>query len=103
VCEYANEQFRVFLGVQGMCYSAAYFSLLTPDRQVLSKRYRSADRAISDTLSDRYGVTGSGQTIIRELRTLGVWNKCMRRHALLYANSVEAGLFKPHRGFKMPT
>ncbi len=103
VCEYINEQFRVFLGVQGMCHSAAYFCLLAPDRQVLSKSYRSADRAISDTLSDRYGVAGSGQIIIRELRTLGVWNKCVRRYARLYRNAIEAGLFKPRPGLKMPT
>ncbi len=102
VCEYINERFRVFLGVQGMCYRAAYFSLLDPDRQVLSTSYRTANRAISHTLSMRYEVTGASQDLAGQLRALGVWNKCVRRHARLYRNSVEAGLFKLPHGFKMP-
>jgi hypothetical protein len=102
VCEYINEHFRVFLGVQGMCYSAAYFCLLNPDRQVLSTSYRTANRAVGHTLSTRYQVTGASQILVSQLQALGVWNKCVRRHARLYRNSVEAGLFKPPHGFKMP-
>ena len=102
VCEYINEQFRGLLGVQGMCYSAAYFCLLDPDRQVLSTSYRKANRAISHTLSTRYQITGASQILVGQLRALGVWNKCVRRHAHLYRNSVEAGLFRPPHGFKMP-
>jgi hypothetical protein len=102
VCEYINEHFRVFLEVQGMCYSAAYFCLLNPDRQILSTSYRKANRAIGHTLSTRYQVTGASQILVSELQALGVWNKCVRRHARLYRNSVEAGLFKPPHGFKMP-
>jgi hypothetical protein len=102
VCEYTSEQFRVFLGVQGMCYSAAYFCLLNPDRQVLPTSYRNANRAISHTLSSRYQVTGASRILVQQLQALGVWTKCLRRHARLYRNSVEAGLFKPPHGFKMP-
>jgi hypothetical protein len=102
VCEYINEQFRAFLGIQGMCYSAAYFCLLNPDRQVLSTSYRYADRAIGHTLSARYEMTGASKTIVSQLQSLGVWKKCLKRHASLYRNSVEAGLFKLPHGFKMP-
>ena len=102
VCEYTNEHFRTFLGVQGMCYSAAYFCLLNPDRQVLSTSYRSANRAISHTLSTRYQVIGPSQMLVAQLQALGVWNKCVKRHTRLYRNSVESGLFKLPQGFKMP-
>jgi len=101
-CEYINEQFRGFLGIQGMCYSAAYFCLLNPDRQVLSTSYRNANRAIGHTLSSRYRVTGASQILVPQLEGLGVWRKCLRRHARLYRSSVEAGLFRPPHGFKMP-
>jgi hypothetical protein len=102
VCEYINEQFRVLLGIQGMCYSAAYFCLLNPDRQVLYTSYRNANRAIGHTLSTRYQATGASQILVSQLQALGVWNKCLRRHARLYRNSIEAGLFKLPQGFKMP-
>lgn len=101
-CEYINEQFRVFLGVKGMCYGAAYFCLLNPELQVLSTSYRKANRAICHTLSTRYKVIGPGPTLVQQLQALNVWNKCVRRHARLYRNSVDAGLFKPPHGFKMP-
>jgi hypothetical protein len=102
VCEYINEHFRVFLGVRGMCYSAAYFCLLNPDRQVLSTSYRQASRAIGHTLSNRYHVTGASQSLASQLQTLGLWKECVGRHARLYRNSVEAGLFKSPHGFKLP-
>ena len=102
VREYINEQFRVLLGIQGMCYSAAYFCLLNPDRQVLYTSYRNANRAIGHTLSTRYQATGASQILVPQLQALGVWNKCLRRHARLYRNSIEAGLFKLPQGFKMP-
>jgi hypothetical protein len=101
-CEYINEQFRLFLGVEGMCYSAAYFCLLDPDRQVLPTSYRYANRAIGHTLSARYHVTGAGPILIQRLQALGVWKKCLKRHAHLYRNSVNAGLFKLPHGFNMP-
>jgi hypothetical protein len=92
-----------FLAFRLCAIAPAYlFCLLNPDRQVLYTSYRNANRAIGHTLSSRYQSTGARQILVPQLQALGVWNKYLKRHARLYRNSVEAGLFKLPQGFKMP-
>jgi hypothetical protein len=97
-----NRSMIDFLGPAGFSYAAARHVLLDEDLEILSKSYRTPNRAIGHVLDSRYGATSLANEPEVLLRRLGYWEKCKRAHSTLYAAAVAAGRFKVPHGFKLP-
>ncbi len=102
-CGDIDKSLLEYLGCAGLSYCAAHHLLLDESLETLPTSYRRPNRGINHVLTTRYNVNAPGNQPMEELQRLGLWEKCRRRHAKLYKQSIDAGLFKLPHGFRCPT